>query len=73
MEPQGIQELVGRLMIDPDFLNELVRTPETVLSRYQLSPEEQGAILQAIRRLGQAPSGQETRAFQAALVKRWAT
>jgi hypothetical protein len=73
MGPQGIRELVGRLMVDPDFLNELVGAPETVLSRYQLSSEERGAILQAIGGLGQNPSPQQTRVLQAALVKRWAT
>ena len=52
----------------------LVRGREhTVLAGYRLSPEERETILQAIHRLGRTPSGRETRAFQAALVKRWAT
>ncbi len=70
---QGIQELVGRVMIDPDFLDELVRAPDTVLAGYRLSPEERETILQAIHRLGRTPTSQQTRAFQAVLVKRWAT
>jgi len=73
MEQRGIRELVGRVMIDPDFLDELVRAPETVLAGYRLSPEERETVLQAIHRLGRAPSGQQTRVFRAALVKRWAT
>jgi hypothetical protein len=73
MEQRGIQELVGRVMIDPDFLDELVRDPETVLAGYRLSPEERAAILQAVHRLGRTPSSQQARAFQAALIKRWAT
>jgi len=36
---QGLKELVGRAMIDPDFLQALVRDPHTVLVDYQLSPE----------------------------------
>ena len=70
---RGIQELVGRVMIDPDFLGELVRAPDTVLADYRLSPEERETILQAIGRLAQTPDGQQARVFQAALVKRWAT
>ena len=70
---RGIQELVGRVMIDPAFLDELVRAPDTVLAGYRLSPEERETILQAIHRLGHTPGGRQTRAFQAALVKRWAT
>ena len=73
MEQQGIRELVGRVMIDPDFLNELVRSPETVLASYRLSREERAAILQAVQRLGVAPSSRQVRALQAVLVKRWAT
>ena len=70
---RGIQELVGRVMIDPDFLEELVRAPDTVLAGYRLSPDERETILQAIHRLDHTPDSQQTRAFQAALVKRWAT
>lgn len=70
---RGIQELVGRVMIDPDFLVELVRAPDTVLAGYRLSPEERETILEAIHRLGHTPDSQQTRTFQAALVKRWAT
>ena len=70
---RGIQELVGRVMIDPDFLDELVRAPDTVLAAYRLSPEERETILLAINRLGHAPTSQQARGFQAALVKRWAT
>ena len=73
MEQQGIRELVGRVMIDPEFLDRLVRAPETVLAGYRLSPGERAAILQAIHRIGLAPSTQEVRALQAHLVKRWAT
>lgn len=73
MEQQGIQQLVGRVMIDPDFLNQLVRAPETVLAGYRLSREERAVILQAVQRLGLAPSSQQVRGLQAHLIKRWAT
>jgi len=73
MEPQGIRELVGRIMIDPDFLAELARAPEAVLAQYQLSPEERAALLQAVAKLGSKPADPQLRAFQTALVKRWAT
>src|SRR5438445_600579 len=34
MRKQGIQELVGRAMVDPDFLDSLVRAPEPTLVEY---------------------------------------
>ena len=73
MGQQGIQELVGRAMIDPDFLAELLRAPEAVFAQYQLSQEEREALLRAVAKLGKSPSHQDVRTFQAALVKRWAT
>jgi hypothetical protein len=36
----GIRELVGRAMIEKEFLAELVRDPDTVLTRYDLDPDE---------------------------------
>lgn len=73
MGEQGIRELVGRVMIDPEFLADLVRAPELVLDRYALSPEERAAVLQAVARLGSTPASERARTFRAALVKRWAT
>ena len=70
---QGLKELVGRVMIDPDFLQALVRDPHTVLADYQLSPEERTSVLQAIAKLMVTPQSQRARTFQTALVKRWAT
>jgi hypothetical protein len=73
MGQQGIRELVGRLMIDPDFLAELVRAPETVLAQYSMSHEERAAVLQAVAKLGSTPPHQHARLLKTALVKRWAT
>ena len=73
MRQQGIRELVGRAMIDPDFLAELVRTPEAVMAEYQLSQQEREALLQAVAKRGRTPSHHQLRSFEAALVKRWAT
>lgn len=73
MGRQGIRELVGRIMIDPDFLAELVRAPETVLAQYQLSHAERVAVLQALVKLGSTPAHQHARALKTALVKRLAT
>ena len=73
MVEQGLKELVGRVMIDPDFLQTLVRDPHTVLADYQLSAEERTTVLVAIAKLTVTPQSQRARAFQTALVKRWAT
>ena len=70
---QGLKELVGRVMIDPDFLQALVRDPHTVLADYQLSAEERTSVLQAVAKLSLTPQSRRARVFQTALVKRWAT
>ncbi len=73
MAEQGLRELVGRVMIDPDFLRALVQDPHAVLADYELSAEERTSVLQAIAKLMVTPQSQRARAFQTALVKRWAT
>ena len=73
MAGQGLRELVGRVMIDPNFLQALVRDPQTVLADYELSAEERTLVLQAIVKLSLTPESQRARAFQTSLVKRWAT
>ncbi|HEY7366309.1 MAG TPA: hypothetical protein VIE37_19590 [Methylomirabilota bacterium] len=68
-----LRELVGRAMIDPDFVIELQQTPETVLARYELSEEEREAILAALVRLTQTPPRQREQALRSVLLRRLAT
>lgn len=70
---ERLPELVGRAMIDPEFLAELQRTPETVLARYELSDDERTAVLGALGRLATEPAGQRGVALRNALLKRVAT
>lgn len=72
MEPQGFRDLVGRIMIDPDFLHELVRDPVATLAEYTLSADERSTVLQAIGRAGEAPTPERLRAVKAVMMKRWA-
>jgi hypothetical protein len=69
----GIRELVGRAMIDKEFLAELVRDPGRVLADYELTGEERAAILQAAGRKESASERERARALQVVLMKRWAT
>lgn len=73
MAGQGLKELVGRVMIDPEFLQVLVGDPSAVLGDYQLSAEERALVLQAIAKLAHAPRAQRAQVLRTALVKRWAT
>jgi hypothetical protein len=74
MERPGIRELVGRAMIDKEFLADLVRDPARVLAEYDLSGEERAAIMQAAGRKESGGSERErARALQVVLMKRWAT
>ena len=70
---QRLPELIGRAMIDPDFLAELQRSPESILAQYELSAEERTTVLRALDRLAHAPAGQRAQAFQSALIRRVAT
>ena len=73
MERSGIRDLVGRAMIDKQFLADLVRDPATMLADYDLSAEERQAIMQAVGRTETVSDRDRARALQDAMMKRWAT
>ena len=73
MERPGIRELVGRAMIDKEFLADLVRDPATMLADYELSAEERTAIMQAAGRTGTVSDQDRARALHNVMMKRWAT
>jgi len=70
---QRLPELVGRAMIDPEFLADLQRTPESVLAEYELTDDERATVLGALARLSQASAGQRAAALRTALIRRVAT
>jgi hypothetical protein len=73
MSPR-LPELVGRVMIDPDFLADLQRAPEPIFAEYELSDDERATVLSALARLGQSSSvNQRASAFRTALIRRVAT
>jgi len=71
--PPRLPELIGRAMIDPDFLADLQKTPDVVLAQYELSADERSTVLAAIARLAQAPARERAQAFRSALIRRVAT
>jgi hypothetical protein len=71
--PDGLRELVGRVMIDPDFLADLQRAPGAVLAQYALSADERATVEQALTRLTVTPSHQRAHALRSALIRRVAT
>ena len=60
-------------MIDPEFLADLQRTPESILAEYELTDDERATVLGALARLGQATGGQRAAALRTALLRRVAT
>jgi hypothetical protein len=70
---QRLPELIGRAMIDPDFLADLQKSPDTVLSQYELSADERTTVLGALARLAKAPARERAQAFRTALIRRVAT
>jgi len=70
---QGLRELVGRVMIDPEFLAELQRAPESLLAQYELSNSERAIVELALARLAQTPLSERRRQFSNTLISRVAT
>jgi hypothetical protein len=70
---QGLRELVGRVMIDPEFLAELQRAPEPLLAQYELSDAERAIVEQALGRLARTPASERRRQFRNTLISRVAT
>ena len=70
---QGLRELVGRAMIDADFLADLQRAPAVVLDQFDLSAAERKTVEQALARLVRTPSHQRAHALRNALIQRVAT
>jgi hypothetical protein len=73
MARPGIRDLVGRAMIDRDFLADLVRDPALMLAEFDLSSEERAAIMQAVGKTESTTDRERARALQVVLMKRWAT
>jgi hypothetical protein len=72
MAQQGMRELVGRVMVDPEFLARLVASPETTLADYHLDDGERAIVMRALARLETTPPSERSRAF-GAMVRRLAT
>ena len=68
-----LPELIGRAMIDADFLAELQRAPDAVLARYELNDDERATVLGALARLAAAPAGHRAQVLSTALIRRVAT
>jgi hypothetical protein len=66
-------DLVGRAMVEPEFLAALQRAPEPILAEYELNDDERSTVLQALARLAQMPVAQRDQALRTALLRRVAT
>lgn len=73
MAGKGIQDLVGQVMIDKEFLADLMRDPATILAGFELSAEERAAIMQALGSTSTVSDRERARALQNVMLKRWAT
>ena len=70
---EDLQDLVGQVMIDKEFLADLVRDPAAVLAGFELSAEERAAIMQALGTTSTVSDRERARALQNVMLKRWAT
>jgi hypothetical protein len=70
---KGIQDLVGQVMIDKEFLADLVRDPARVLAGFDLTGDERTAIMHALGSTSHVSDRERARAIQNVMLKRWAT
>jgi hypothetical protein len=70
---KGIQDLVGQVMIDKEFLADLSKDPARVLANFELTAEERAAIMHALGSTSQVSDRERARALQNVMLKRWAT
>lgn len=68
-----LPELIGRAMVDPEFLAHLQREPDAVFALYELSDDERAAVRAALTRLASAPPPERGHALRTALLRRVAT
>lgn len=73
MAGKGIQDLVGQVMIDREFLADLVRDPAKVLAAFELTSDERAAIMHALGSTSHVSDRERARAIQNVMLKRWAT
>ena len=73
MTGKAIQDLVGRVMIDREFLAQLAREPDVILAGYELTAEERAVIMQALGRGAHVSEEERAHALESAMLKRWAT
>ena len=73
MAGKSIQDLVGQVMIDKEFLADLVRDPAGVLATFDLTADERAAIMQALGSTAHVSDRERARALQNVMLKRWAT
>jgi len=71
--PQRLPDLVGRAMVDPDFLADLQRAPDAILAQYELSDDERAALRTALVRLADTPIHQRAVVLRSTLLRRVAT
>jgi hypothetical protein len=71
--PRGLADLIGRAMVDADFLADLQRAPDTVLAQFDLKDDEREAVQRALVRLATAPAGQRGQVLRSELLRRVAT
>jgi hypothetical protein len=69
----GLRELIGRAMVDEQFREALIEDPAAVLVDFDLEAQERAAIVKAATQSRHCPKREQARAFQTAMMKRWAT
>jgi hypothetical protein len=73
MTGKALQDLVGRVLIDREFLAGLVRDPDGILAGYELTADERAVIMQALSRAAHVSEDERADVLQSAMLKRWAT
>jgi hypothetical protein len=70
---KGLRELIGRAMVDPEFMADLERAPDRVLAQFQLNADEISAVRLALDHLAHTPPHKRAGELHTALIRRVAT
>jgi hypothetical protein len=73
MTGKTLQDLVGRVMLDREFLSRLAGDPDGILAGYDLTADERDVIVEALGRAAHVPEEERAYVLQTVMLRRWAT
>lgn len=73
MGDREVARVIERALVDPGFFRKLCRSPETVLTEFDLSQDERTTFLKALKDASDKPAAEAAKAIRLHFVGRRAT